>query len=81
MLYTCCTSTKTVLVLLIAAANLQLGVASPIVRRESCTVNLSLAEANLRDGLIVAQIILYNLVSCSNHEYSYIVCCMLIHIN
>jgi len=65
MLSTCFTSTKTVLVLLIAAATLQLGVASPIVRRESCTVNLSSAKTNLRDGLIVAGRIvgIYNLVS------------------
>ena len=66
MLYTRRTSTKTVLVLLIAAATLQLGVvASPIVRRETNCTDLTLAEANLRDGLVVADFIVDNLVSCS----------------
>ena len=72
--------------LLIVAATLQLGVASPIVRRETnCTMNLTSAEANLRDGLFVAGHIvgIYNLVSfkvcatISAYEYSYIVCSML----
>ena len=63
MLYTCFSSTKTVLVLLIAAATLLLGVASPIVRREIC--DFSPSETNLRDGLFVAKHIVgtYNLVS------------------
>jgi len=86
MLSTCCTSTKIVLVLLIAAANLQLGVASPIVHRETCIVNLSPVEATLRDGLFVANFIAdtLSLVSyrvCASiqilHEDSYIICCML----
>jgi len=86
MLYTCCTSTNTVLVLLIAAAPLKLGVvASPIVRRETNCTDLTSAEANLRDGLFVAGHIvgIYNLVSfkvcatISAYEYSYIVCSML----
>ena len=49
--------------LLIAAANLQLGVASPIVHRETCIVNLSPAETNLRDGLSVSNFIVDTLVS------------------
>ena len=60
MLSTCCISTKTVLVLLIAAATLQLGVASPIVCQETC---FSAAEINLRVELFVAQCIVDDLVS------------------
>jgi len=63
MLSTCFTSTKTVLVLLIAAATLQLGVASPIVRREIFIVNLSPSETNLRDGLFVADFMVDNFLN------------------
>jgi len=54
MLSTCCTFTKSVLVLLIVAATCQLAITAPVVCNHT---SLSDAERDLRDGLLVASLV------------------------
>jgi len=63
MLSTCCTFTKSVFVLLIVTATCQLAITAPTVRR--CTTSLSDAEADLRNGLLVARLVSFQFKSTS----------------
>ena len=60
MLSTCCTLTKTVLVLLLVAATYQLAITAPIVRRETsnCSTDNPSSASHLINGLSVISVIL-----------------------
>jgi len=60
MLSTCCTLTKTVLVLLLVAATYQLAITAPIVRRQTsnCSTDNPSSASHLISGLFVISVIL-----------------------
>ena len=73
MLSTCCTLTKTVLVLLLVAATYQLAITAPIVRRETsnCSTDNPSSASHLINGLSAISVILNKSSNVSTVEQAF----------